>query len=195
MSGDEEIRDLWRRQNTEAFRGSAEDIRRKVRIMETNLRIRTQAGLVVCALVAAGAVWWLTIFPDPAQQIGAVLTIAGAAYLAWQLRSARAGAGSNLAIAAASGGLDSIAFHRAALARLRDFHRGGELWSRLALLLVGPSIFLFGFARAHPEVFPTIRIVAIAMGVLAVGAIALNLWLSRQYARRIEDLDRLRVET
>jgi hypothetical protein len=33
------------------------------------------------------------------------------------------------------------------------------------------------------------------MGVLAVGAIALNLWLSRQYARRIEDLDRLRVET
>lgn len=194
MPGDEEIRELWRRQNTEAFRASAEEIRRRVKIMERNLRIRTLVGLINCAIVAAAAVWWLTIFPNPLPQLGAVLTIVGVAYMAWQLRSTRAGVGSNLASAAASGGLDSIAFHRAALTRLRDFHRGRQFWSRLALVIVGPSIILIGLAKAHPEVSGTIRIVAVALGVLAVSAIALNLGLSRRYARRIEDLGRLRAE-
>lgn len=194
MSSDEQIRDLWRRQSSEAFRASAEDIRRRVRIMERNLRIRTLAGFINCAVLAAAAIWWLTILSHPLQQVGAVLTIAGVLYVAWQLWRTKAGAGSNMARAAASGGLDSIAFHRAALARLRDFHRGVEFWSRLVLLIVGPLLLLVGLGKAHPEVAPTLRIIAVALGVLAAGAIGINLRLSRHYARRIESLDRLRQE-
>jgi hypothetical protein len=194
MSGDEEIRHDWRNQETEPFRMTPEEIRKRADAMEKSFRRRTPVGFIVCGLVVAGAVWWLTIFPDPLQRIGAILTLVGIAYLAWRIWSMRAGAGSDLARAAASGGVESIASYRAALVRLRDFHRGAELWSRLALLIVGPAIFLVGFARAHPEILASIRIQAIVLVVVVVAAIILNLWISRRYARRIDDLDRLRRE-
>ena len=194
MSDEEEIRHRWKHAKTTPFRASAEEIRSRAETMEKHLRVRTTGGFVVCAIVAASAIWWLTIFPDPLPRIGAVLTIGGIGFLAWRLWLTRSAAGPRLARAAVSGEVDAIASQRAALIRLRDFHRGGELWSRLALLVLGPSIFLAGVSRAHPEVSTSVRIVFVVMGALVVVAVWLNLWLSRRYARRIEELDRLREE-
>jgi hypothetical protein len=190
----DEIRSLWQKQDSGSFRMSPEEIRRRVRALEKNLRRRTWAGLAVCLLVVAGAVYWLAIFDDPLQRLGSVLTIAGVAYLAWQLRRTDRTAGSDLARAAASGGMESTAYHRAALERLRDFHRGKALWSRLAILVPGPIIFFIGFANAHPEVGTTIRIEAIVFAAFVVIAVPLNLKLAGRYARQIAELDQLRKE-
>ncbi|HEX4825360.1 MAG TPA: hypothetical protein VFV19_13740 [Candidatus Polarisedimenticolaceae bacterium] len=188
------IQNLWQQQSSESFRMSPEEIRRRVKGMEKNLRVKTCVGIAACALVVVGAIWWLTIFEDRLQQVGSLLTIAGVAYLAWQLRRATSSAGFDLAHAAASGGMESTAFYRAALDRMRDFHRGGGFWLRLAIFVPGPVMFMVGFAHAHPEVGKTIRIEGLVMVALLIAAIPLNLWLGSRYARRIAELDQLRKE-
>ncbi|HKR63061.1 MAG TPA: hypothetical protein VJZ00_04960, partial [Thermoanaerobaculia bacterium] len=131
--------------------------------------------------VAVGAIWWLTMFRDPLAVTGALLTIAGVAFLFFQLRWQRR--------QETTGVTPSIAFYRAQLERRRDFHRGKLFWSRMVALTPGPLLFLAGFAREHPEVIDTLRIELAAFIVLYIAAIVLNLGLAARYQRRLNALD------
>jgi hypothetical protein len=185
----EDARNLWQSQKMEGFKMTAEEIHWGVERLDRKARRRNNAGYVVCLLVVAGAVWWLTLFHNPLQQIGSVLTIAGVGYMIWQLRSNARGEALARGGAGTLGATYSLEFHRSQLARQRDFHRGRRFWLRMLTFVPGPVLFLFGFARAHPEIAGSIRLNAIAFGALAFIAVPLNLWLASRYQRQIDEID------
>jgi hypothetical protein len=165
---------------------STEAIRGRIETMNRKLRRRTIDGYLVCAALIVFFAGWMIVGMNSLQQIGAVLTIIGVGYLAWQIRANRFRA---LAIDAS----DTLAHLRNELARQRDFHRT-RLWSRMLFFVPGPLVFFAGFAQAHPEVIRMIRFQTITFVVLAVAAIPLNLWMARRYQRQIDELTRLQEE-
>jgi hypothetical protein len=146
------------------------------------------------ALVVVACIWWLTTFDNWLQRTGSVLTLAGAGVIVWQLISYRRDERKASRAAAEMGDSPTGEFYKRQLARQRDFHRGKELWSRMLIFFPGPPLFLLGFARAHPEVVPTLWKEGVVLVILAIAAVRLNLSLSGKYQRQIESLDRLQKE-
>lgn len=186
----QEMRDLWQGQDTNGFRMSTEEIRRTMEELEKKLGRRTRLGMLVSwSLIAMFALWSLAA-KNAIQQTGALLTVAGVAYLAYQLRQNRFRG----APAEALGTTASADYLRAELERQRDFHRGKTFWTRLLILIPGPLVFFAGFAKAHPEVIGMIRFEVITFVILTLAAIPVNLRLARGYQRQIDELDTMRGE-
>jgi hypothetical protein len=178
---------LWQAQETGGFHMSTEEIHKRVEAMSRKLRRRTIDGYLVCAALIIFFIGWMFVGMNALQTVGAVLTIIGVGYLAWQIRQ-------NRFRAVATGGLPSVQHLRAELTRQRDFHWGARFWQRMILFVPGPLLFFAGFAEAHPEVGRMIRFETISFIVLAVAAIPLNLWMARRYQRQIDEITHLQEE-
>ena len=178
---------LWQTQNSDGFRMSSEQIRSRIEVLNRKVRRRTIAIYLICAVEIAFFIGWMIIGMNTLQIVGAVLTIIGLSYMAWQIRANRFRTPSIDVV-------DTLEHLRRELARQRDFHRGTRFWSRLLLLVPGGLIFFAGFAQAHPEVIRIIRFEIISFVVFALAAIPLNLWMARRYQKQIDALARLQEE-
>jgi hypothetical protein len=184
---------LWQAQGTEGFRMSTEDIHRRIETVNRKVRRRTNDGYLVCAVMIVGSIAWMFVGKNPLQTLGAVLSIIGVSYLAWQIRQNRfRGAATGNA-----GNTASLDHLRTELARQRDFHRGATFWWRMLVLVPGPLVFFAGFAQAqqaHPEVVRIIHFEVISFFVFVIAAIPLNHWMARRYQRQIDELSHLQEE-
>jgi len=183
----EDVLDIWQSQSTEGFRMSTEDIRRRIEQMDKKLRRKRFAFYTVCGFLIAFFLAWEAISTNPLQRVGAMLTMLGVGYLAYQVHQNRV----RKAPPAENGRVASIEFHRTELERQRDFHRGTRLWSRMLIFVPGPMVFFAGFLMAHPEVATTIRLEAISFVLMAIAAVPLNRWMASKYQRQLDELDRL----
>ena len=183
-------RDLWQADAQGSGRVSAGDLQVRIERLARATRRRNIGGFVVCAVVLAICAWFFQWLNDPIARLGSVLTAIGVATLAFLLRRIQADEQDANRRASQMGATASIDFHRAELRRQRDFHRGAPLWFRVLLFVPGPQLLFLGFARAHPEVAATIRLIAIASVLMLVAAFPVNMWLARGYQRQIDQLSR-----
>ncbi|HEX7678962.1 MAG TPA: hypothetical protein VF713_12610 [Thermoanaerobaculia bacterium] len=181
---------LWQAQGTDGFRMSTEDIHTRIETMNRKLRRRAIGGYLVCAFLIVYFIGWMLFGMSSLQALGAIVSIIGLSYMAWQVRQNRF-RGAATGDAGDTASLDHL---RTELARQRDFHRGTTFWWRMLVFVPGPLVFFAGFAQAHPEVVRTIRYETIAFVVFAIAAIPLNLWMARRYQRQIDELSRLQEE-
>jgi hypothetical protein len=181
---------LWQAQGTDGFRMSTEDIHRRIEAVNRKVRKRTNDGYLVCAILVVFFIGWMFVGMSSLQKVGAVLTIIGVSYLAWQIRQNRFRGDST----GAAGGTASLDHLRTELARQRDFHRGATFWRRMFVFAPGPLVFFAGFAQAqqtHPEVVRIIYFETISFVFFLIAAIPLNHWMARRYQRQIDELSRL----
>jgi hypothetical protein len=183
----DDVAALWRAQSSEGFRMSNEGIRNRIETMDRKMRRRTIGGYLVCATMTIFLGGWIFIDRNKLEAIGAVLTVIGFSFLAWQIRANRFRSYSS----DASGTLEHL---RNELARQRDFHGGSRFWWRMLFIVPGPLVFFAGFAQAHPEVIRMIRFEVVSFVVFALSAIPLNLWMARRYQKQIDALARLQEE-
>lgn len=188
MSSEEKsVLDLWQSQTTERFQMTPEEIRMRIEMMEKTLRRRTRGGyLVTVFLFVMFGIWLVVDGADPIFRLGALLLILAVVFFGYQIHQNRF----REAPAGAVGSTASVDFLRRELTRQRDFHRGRLFWSRLLSIFPAGLVFLYGFARAHPEVLRTIQLEALLLVFFSLLAIPLNLWMSRKYQRQIDELDR-----
>jgi hypothetical protein len=184
---DDDAVTLWQSQGSDGFHMSAEEIHRKLETMNRKLCRRIINGYLVCASLIVFFIGWMFVGMNAQQTVGAILTIIGVGYLAWQIRQ-------NRFRAAAIGDVPLLQHLRTELARQRDFHWGSRFWQRMILFVPGPLVFQAGFAQAHPEVSLMIRFETISFIVIAIAAIPLNLRMARRYQRQIDELTRLQEE-
>lgn len=182
----EDLKNVWQELDTNPVRLSPEQARDETAGLRRGLRRRTVLGGLAASIVIVSWAIFFFVFPNPLQRIGSVLTVAGAAFMAVQLRMRRA-----LAMPDARE-IDCVTFYRAELERQRDFHRGKWFWSRMLIFTPGPVIWIIGFERAFPKLATGIRLELVAFLILAVVAVPLNLRLARKYQRRIDALDKAR---
>jgi hypothetical protein len=178
---------VWQTQGGDGFRMTTEVIHRRIETMDRKLRRRTIDGYLVCAALIAFFVWWMVVGMNLLQQIGAVLTIIGVSYLAWQIYQNRFRG----APAEDAGNTASLDHLRTELLRQRDFHWGSRFWWRMLLFVPGPLVFSAGFAQAHPEVINIIRFETITFVALCIAAVPLNIRMAGRYQRQIDEINRL----
>jgi hypothetical protein len=184
---------LWQAQGSDGFRMSTEEIRKRLDAMNRKLRRRNFDMYLVCSVLMAFFIGWMFVGMNSLQKVGAVLSIFGIGYLAWQIRQSRFRG----AAAGQSGDTASLDHFRTELARQRDFHRGATFWSRMIAFAPGLLIFLVGFAQAqqaHPKVVRIIHFEIISCVFFIIAAIPLNYWMARRYQRQIDELSRLQEE-
>lgn len=180
------VQALWQSQNTETFRLTAEEIRRRNQEMEKKERRAIFDMYLAAAVCSIGMVIMTSLKPTLLQIIGLALSIAGLTLLASMVQHSRAAAPSPEA-----GDAASIDYHRAILERRLEFCRT-RLWQRILAVGPGPLLFSIGFALAHPELAP-IMYVQIATFILAVISIVpLNRRAVVKLQRKIDELAALR---
>ena len=187
--GNDDLVALWQEQGGDGFRMSTEEIQMKLDKMHRCLRRRTIDGYLICATLILFFAGWMIVGMNTLQKAGAVLTMGGLAFLAWQIRA------NGFRGLPADDGSNTLEHLRRELARQRDFHRGARFWQRVLFFVPGPLVFFAGFAQQHPEVSSMIRLEAIAFVVIAIAAIPLNLWTARRYQKQIDALTRLQEES
>jgi hypothetical protein len=184
---------LWQAQGSDGFRMSTEDIRKRIETMNRKLRRRNFDMYLVCSVLIVFFIGSMFVGMNSLQKVGAVLSIIGDSYLAWQIRQNRFRG----AATGQSGDTASLDHLRTELARQRDFHRGATFWSRMVALAPGLLLFLAGFAQAqqaHPKVVRIIHFETISCIFFLIAAIPLNYWMARRYQRQIDELSRLQEE-
>lgn len=141
----------------------------------------------VCAVLVASFGRVALLAPTPIEMIGALITMAGAVFLAYQVSRFPAAV-----MPAQFDFASAVQFYRQALRGQAGFHSARAVWLRLSLLFPGPFLIGIGLARvARPDrVGATIMQLAIFI-TLAVGAVALNQRMVRRYDRRLRALDQL----
>jgi hypothetical protein len=182
-------RDIWQADGSAAGRPTADEVRTRVEQLTRATRRRNFGAFAVSAVVLACCVWWFLWLDDPLARIGSILIVVGVGTIVFQVRANQISERTAVLRASRMGETTSVDFLRADLERQRDFHRGRQLWTRLLLFAPGALVFFAGFARAHPEVAGTIRLVACAAVILLLAAVPVNLWLAHGYQRQIDQLN------
>jgi len=141
-------------------------------------------GVEIAAMIVA-----LVALSDPIQRIGAVLIIGAMIYLAYQLRL------HTLRVRAARTNVErttipSTEFTLAYLHTRREFHSGIWFWSRLAVLLPGLPVMVYGFARAEPDTSSMAYGIVGGFAVMIVVAIRVQHKVARRYQLQIDELNR-----
>ena len=153
----------WQQQPLEAFRPSLDDLRSRAARFERQVRWRNAREYVGAALAAVcmAVIFWRT--PDALTRVGAVLNVAGLAYVAWQLH----GRGSARRPPAEFGRTTGIEFLTQDLARQRDLLRGvwrwylGPLVPGLAVLLAAAAVRAGGDIRTAWAIGGTVVVVVL----------------------------------
>jgi hypothetical protein len=179
----DEMPDLWRNQEREPVRMSADAVRRKARQFEAETRrgFRTSAILMLCS--AACYALFLYIFPGTLQRIGSSLTLAAYLYCAYQFRKK----GPVRKVLADPPAATCAAF-RAELMRLRDF----SLISTLMVPFIpGPAVFVMGFLVPELGLLKAVGLTTALIVSPFMMAIPLFQRKRRMLDREIDSLDAL----
>ena len=177
MAGDylpDDLKVLWKEQSVNPLRISPQQLRKEAEKLRTGVRRRSIVGGGAVTIVILAWTLFFFVFQNWLQRLGSILTVAGNLYMLVQLRLRPARAMPGV------GETDCIRFYRAELERQRDFHRGKWFWSRLLILFPGPIIWIVGFARAYPQLEPSIWLVFAAFLIFAAMAVPANLGLARK---------------
>ncbi len=137
---------LWRAQTPENAQPNSEEMRRAVEQMERKMRRGTIDFVVAMVLTSAAIVWIAVEFRHPLLTVGAIVALAGLAFLVFEVLQHR-----RRAPVAENGAAASIEFHRDLLQHCLEFHRK-RLWLRVLTLAPGGVLFFLGFAAARPDV-------------------------------------------
>ena len=192
----EELRGVWQNQTPETSRMAADEIRKRSEKLDKRFRRRNNDVLAVCFTVMVCFSVSLLVSPlNLFQRVGALLTIFGGGYLAFQIRANQLKARVLVTMAAKIGGVASVEFYRAALERERDFYRGISLWSRFIMLAPGLPVLCIGEAVAHPDEASTLRGIAVICILFWVAVVWLSLRKAHQEQRQINELDALMRES
>jgi hypothetical protein len=196
MSGDpvtqDALRDacaLWQSDTAEMLRVLPEKLQRKAELVDRGVRRTALILYGTCALQIAVFLSFLVLFRDPLRRVGAILTLVGLTYLIYQMRRHHV---DTTALARATQADPSVIFYRALLQQRRDFHRGIWLWSRLAVFLPGPAVFMYGAARADPAEATVTYVVLAIFLLLGAAAVPLNVLVAAgRIQKKIDELDRI----
>jgi hypothetical protein len=184
----EQVRGLWRTQDTETFDMTPENIKKRILEIRNKGRVKSAVGYLSGLLVVAIFVWNFLVFRTLAERIGSFLTVLGAIYIVYQMFLQQRQARASSMNAEKMGMTSSVEFYRTELERRRSFHSGIWFWSRMVIFTPGPLIFMMGFAIAHPALAQFVRVDEIGFLILAVLAIPLNLRLAARYKREIDKI-------
>jgi hypothetical protein len=186
----DELCNTWQTQPTENIAMSLEEIRRRAGKFQSRIWLRNAreyAGVVVVAIVFGLYMKW---FPNPTMRAGSVMIIAGALYVAYQLRR-RA---SSATAPAAAEFEQCLGFHRHELERQRDALE--SIWSwYLGPFAPGLVVFIAGTTITAP--IGPIRY-RVLMAAVSFAVIGVAFWLVAQMnlraARKLQtQIDRLRA--
>src|ERR1043165_5142756 len=181
---DEDVRAAWQTQSTEIL--TLEEIRKSVEEMEKRMRrqrIDFVLSLVGSSIVIVGIA---ILFAQTVLLAGAAATLAGFAFLAWEVTQH----GRRKPVAE-NGATVSLEYKRALLQHRLDFHRK-RLWLRVLALAPGGVLFFLGFAAARPDLAVMIYF-ELATFIVAIALIVpLNRKAASRLERQIVEIDRLR---
>ncbi len=176
----EEVRTAWQMQTAEI---NAAEVRRTIQEMERRMRRERIDFFLAIALSSIVLVGIAVLFANPLLICGALATVGGLVFLAYEMRRH-----DRRAPAAENGGTVSVDYHRALLRHRLEFHRKG-LWSRVLALAPGGVLFFLGFAAARPDLALLIYF-QLASFVIAVFLIVpLNQRAAAKLKQQIAELD------
>jgi hypothetical protein len=186
MTPDEphDIAALWRAQTQETAHPNIEELRR----MERKMRRSTTDFVVALSVVSTGIVWIAAMFRHPLLTVGAVVSLAGFAFLAFEVFRHR-----RRAPLAENGAAASIEYHRALLQHRVQFHRN-RLWLRVLTLAPGGVLFFLGFAAARPDLAPLIYVELATFVVAILMIVPVNRRAAAKLEEQIANLTSLRDE-
>jgi hypothetical protein len=190
----DDIRELWSSQATGTFRLSLDEVH--ARMERYNRRSRRAAfdGYLASACVISANIAFMVLFHNPLMRAGAMLTIASFGYLAWETRSSGRAEKEAARLAAESGAIDAVAFHREQLRRQQQRHSGSRFWRRFLILLPGGLLFFPGLAQALPKASWIGWGELLTFIIAIIAAIPLNRRAVHQLQKQIDELDQLRKE-
>ncbi len=190
-----EVVRIWQTQSVEAALMTLHEIRKKSDDFERAIQRRDRGVFVVCiTIMVCFSVSLIASHLNLLQRIGALLSVLGGGYLAYQIRADRVRAQVSAPVAGKIGHLASLEFYRRALERERDFYQGISLWSRVIVLAPGLPVLCLGEAIAHPNDASVARTIAILCTVCWAAVIPLSLRRARNEQRKIEELDTFEKE-
>ena len=190
----DDLRNAWQNQNVPSFHMTPAEIRKRIEQFDQKMRKRKSIGYVVCLTAIACNVLAFFVVPNLIARIGAVLTCWGAAYILCQVHLYHRNRKSAAIMAAKKGNVASAEFYRAELHRIREFTCGIWLWSRIAMILPGPLVFMIGFQLSYQGIAPFVYAEMALFLILLALAVPLNLKISRRYQRQIDELQSLQKE-
>jgi len=173
-------RTIWQSQPPEPASVSLAELRGRARSLQATVWWRNLREYAAGALVAASFAYYLWRFRTPLVRGGALLSIAGALYVVYQLHVH----GAARSVPAEMALNTCLAFHRRELERQRDLLRGVWRWYLLPL-----ALFLAGLAveqLAGRWAFAAAVAVVCAVGFFLVGRI--NDAAARSLQRQIDVL-------
>jgi small neutral amino acid transporter SnatA (MarC family) len=190
----DDIKTLWRNQKTGDAPVTLDDIRRRAEKFQARIRSRNQREYIAAAIVVLVFGWYILIIPGWTIKTGSALCIAAALYISWQLHRRAASA------TPPQDATNLLDFHRRELVRQRDALKSVWLWY-LAPPLPGMILILLGryfefHARRRSIAWDHQVIILCAIIVFLVFGLVwlLNALGAEKLQRRIDELDRLRVE-
>lgn len=157
---------------------------------------RTLGGLIAI-LVAAGSclyVWFDAPVASALARGGLVATFAALGLMAWQLVAHLGVRERHSRAESEGGGVPSIVFHRRQIERLRDYHRGWTLWSRLIAFPPGPIVFFLAFAAERPDLARSMYGQCAMFVLLMAAAVPVNRRIACRYQIQLDELDNLRKD-
>jgi hypothetical protein len=169
---------LWQNQTAELTRltpGRIEEMEKKMRRNTYGLL----AAIICSAVVIVGIA---ALRPNITLTIGAILTLCGFGYFAYEVISSRRRMPSPVDVA--------IDYQRALMRHQIEFHRT-RLWLRVFAIAPGGVLFFIGFAAALPKLAPFIYL-QLATFMIAIALIVpMNRRAAVKLQRQIDELDRL----
>jgi hypothetical protein len=170
--------ELWQSQSAESTRLTA----RRLEEMEKKMRRTVYDFFSAMSCIAIVIVGIAVRFPNVTLMIGAVLTLCGFGYLAYEVISSRRGVPSPAEV--------SIDYQRALMRHRIEFHRK-RLWLRVVALTPGGILFFLGFAAALPKLAPFIYVQLATFLVAIALMVPLNKRAAVRLQRQIDELDRM----
>lgn len=188
MTPDQDLKALWRTQETETHPMSIELIH--ARAFQSRVKGRNVIEYVACAAVVALFLGYSVFFPHVLIKLGSVMVAIGAVVIAWQLH--RRGSARSLPVGASAG--SSLAFHRAELVRQRDALRSA-VWWYLAPMAPGLTVFMAGLTQARPNgslanLIPVIALIGLYLGAWTL----MNRAGTKRLQREIDEIDQVMTD-
>jgi len=166
------------------------DLRTHAENFQSEIRRRNQMAYAICAVLVVPFSRMAFVAGTQLAMTGALLTVAGTVFLAYQI--------SRFPSAAVPGHLDFANlsdFYARELRRQRDFHNTSALSVRLGLLCAGPLLVVIGTTLtsiARPDRMGMGLLQLAVFVALAIGAVFMNQRVAGRYAGRLKNLERTR---
>jgi hypothetical protein len=186
---DDNLKALWRGQETETTTMTVEAIRALARNHGAHVRDKFLMGAVLVAIEALffGVMAWRA--PNNVARVGDVMVLAGLAWMIWRLQARLPGS-----LPAAGASAETlIDFHRAELQRQGRGY--GDLMLIAGPMILGLLVLIYGMALTRPEAgLRNVGPILVLLGVWFVAAWFVQRRQARGLQDQIEELDRMRGE-